>query len=56
MGGTLKLTANKEQSFDGTLIVEIPALNLSTTDKYDMKDLNYRGTYQSYVDYYAAIN
>lgn len=56
LSGSLKLAANKEQSFDGTLIVNIPTLNIKTTNHYDMKDLNYRGTYQSYVDYYASVN
>lgn len=43
--GSLKLIANTEQSFDGTLTVKIPALKISTTNTYDMKDLNYRGTH-----------
>lgn len=43
--GSLKLIANTEQSFDGTLTVNIPALKISTTNTYDMKDLNYRGTH-----------
>jgi type I protein arginine methyltransferase len=30
LGGTLKMIANTEQSFDGTLVVSIPALNVST--------------------------
>lgn len=54
--GKLKLIANTEQSFDGTLTVSIPALEIETVNTYDMKDLNYRGTHQSYVDYYAAVN
>jgi len=29
LSGKLKLIANKEQSFDGTLIVNIPALNVT---------------------------
>jgi hypothetical protein len=54
--GTLKLEANTEQSFDGTLIVDVPALEIRLENHYDMKDLNYRGTHQSYVDYYASVN
>ena len=49
--GNLVMIANSEQSFDGELKVEVPGL-ANTTNKYDMKDLEYRGAYLSYYDWY----
>ena len=31
-------------------------MKTTVKNEYDMKDLDFRGTYQSYVDYYASVN
>jgi hypothetical protein len=46
------MEANAEQSFDGELKVNVPNLAVTTINKYDMKDLEYRGAYLSYYDWY----
>jgi hypothetical protein len=45
--------ANNEQTFNTELTVRIPQLGIEGISKYDMKDAEYRGCYQSYADYYA---
>lgn len=52
LGGVLKMRANNEQSFDAELELQVPWLSTTTKNHYDMKDLEYRGAYQSYYDYY----
>ena len=52
LGGSLKMRANNEQSFDAELELLVPWLATTTKNHYDMKDLEYRGAYQSYYDYY----
>lgn len=52
LSGKLTMKCNNEQSFDAELKLEVPWLAMTTTNKYDMKDLEYRGAYLSYYDYY----
>lgn len=48
----LDMKANTEQTFDTVLTVTIPQLQIEGKVRYDMKDAEYRGCYQSYADYY----
>ena len=50
--GTLQMEADDEQTFDTTLQVHVAALDTAVVMEYDMKDPDWRGTYQSYIDYY----
>jgi len=50
--GALKLKANKEQSFDVDLFVEVAAQNIKQACSYDMKDPEYRGVFSNYYNYY----
>jgi len=43
MEGKITFKANKEQTFDTELTVEVPVLELKQVCKYDMKDPEYRG-------------
>ena len=47
------MIANNEQTYNTELAVEIPQLEIQGVCRYDMKDAEYRGCYQSYADYYA---
>ena len=50
----LDMHANNEQTYDTKICVQIPQLEIEGKFSYDMKDAEYRGCYQSYVDYYNA--
>lgn len=51
MQGTVTFKANKEQTFDTELTVEVPVLELKSVNKYDMKDPEYRGYNQKCAEY-----
>ena len=50
----LTMDANNEQTYNTELTVKIPQLQIEGKSQYDMKDAEYRGCYQTYVDYYAT--
>eukprot|EP00347_Sterkiella_histriomuscorum_P014659 403360038 len=54
--GYLKMRANKEQTFDVSIDVQIPILNINSVNTFDMKDPEYRGVYQNYYDQYNTTN
>eukprot|EP00831_Metopus_contortus_P084751 TRINITY_DN9694_c0_g1_i2.p1 TRINITY_DN9694_c0_g1~~TRINITY_DN9694_c0_g1_i2.p1 ORF type:complete len:184 (-),score=53.47 TRINITY_DN9694_c0_g1_i2:123-674(-) len=45
--GNLRMIANKEQSFDITITLSIPELNLTSIGHYDLKDPEYRWNFNT---------